>query len=160
MLSPGTRLASRVAVFLPAILIAGAALAHQACAQQDLVAYWRFDGDGEDDNGDFPLDFNEPVRFDDGLLGQAIAFDEGGQDETGSVARPVDDADFNFGDSDYTIQAWVNYDTVAGEQVLIEKFTGSGGPGWTLTKLANGEFHFFVGTAPPRNHSIDITSKP
>src|SRR5262249_34008853 len=57
--------------------------------------------------------------------------------------RPVSDSAFNFGAGDFTIQVWANFYDSSGEQVLIEKFTGSSGPGWTLTKLSSNQLQFF-----------------
>jgi len=72
-------------------------------------------------------------------MGQALNF-------TGDLSqyaeRTVNDQAFNFGSSDFTIQAWVNYNTIASEQVLVEKFYGSSGPGWTLTKLNADRYRF------------------
>ena len=49
----------------------------------------------------------------------------------------------NFGGDDFTIQLWVNFKTLDGEQVIVEKFgPGGGGPGWTLTKLGNQNLMF------------------
>ena len=45
---------------------------------------------------------------------------------------------------DFTIQVWANYRDASPEQVLIEKFSGTDGPGWTLTKLAGNSYHFFA----------------
>jgi VCBS repeat-containing protein len=72
------------------------------------------------------------VGFAVGLFGQALDMN---RNSAQYAARPVSDPVFNFGTSSFTVQEWVNFDTTAGEQVLIEKFDGGGGPGWTFTKL-------------------------
>ncbi len=54
---------------------------------------------------------------------------------------------FNFGSSDFSLQAWVNFNTIdAREQTLIEKFSGESGPGWTISKVTrngNNEMEFY-----------------
>lgn len=48
----------------------------------------------------------------------------------------VDDAVFDFGSGNFTIALWVKFDTLTGEQILIEKFLNRTGPGWTLYKMS------------------------
>lgn len=52
---------------------------------------------------------------------------------------------FDFGTSEFTISLWVYYNSILGEQVLIEKFYEGGGPGWTFTKLDGGDILFTAG---------------
>lgn len=84
----------------------------------------------------------------------------GGNEANAPSRNPFDDGVFNFGSGDFTIQVWVNWANGAatsGEQVLLEKFTGPGGPGWTLTRLSDAQLLFFgsgavsVSTASPPN---------
>ena len=66
----------------------------------------------------------------------------------------MSDAAFNFGASDFTVQIWVRFNSTSGEQVLIEKWDGAGGPGWTLTKVVvnplfgTSAFRFATSFAP------------
>jgi hypothetical protein len=108
---------------------------------QNLEGYWQFDGDGVDasDNG---RDLNLTgggFGFGTGLLGQAFSLPG---DESNFASRPGDDSVFDFGANDFTVQTWVNFNTTAGEQTLIEKFVGSNSPGWTLTKTATDTIVF------------------
>jgi hypothetical protein len=74
-----------------------------------------------------------------GLFGQALDLHANGNQSAG---RPVDDSIFDFASSDFTVQIWVNYNSIAREQNLFEKFQGTDGPGWTLTSLlGGGELH-------------------
>jgi C1A family cysteine protease len=121
------------AVGLVAIVAAWAGGAAQADLRSDLQAYWQFDGGGQDSSAfgrDLDL-YGNPV-YAPGLFGSALDL----PGDVGQYAqRPIDDPAFNYGDGDFTIQAWVNYHDTSGEQVLIEKFYGGAGSGWTLTKL-------------------------
>jgi subtilisin-like proprotein convertase family protein len=119
-----------------------------------LTGYWNFDGDGMDSSqGNRPLSLDGGVGFAAGLAGQAL-------DLHGSTAqyayRPVSDAEFNFGVNDFSIQIWVNFNSTAGEQTLIEKFTGSEGPGWTLTKLNDNSILFYSTSEVVRTPPLTI----
>ncbi|PIY52207.1 MAG: hypothetical protein COZ01_08505, partial [Zetaproteobacteria bacterium CG_4_10_14_0_8_um_filter_55_43] len=48
-----------------------------------------------------------------------------------------------LGTGNFTIELWANHNSLAGEQVLFEKFIGGTGPGWTLTKLASNQIQFY-----------------
>jgi hypothetical protein len=52
----------------------------------------------------------------------------------------------DFGTGDFTIELWVNYSSLSGEQVLLEKWIDSS-DGWTLTKLSNNTFRLAVRNA-------------
>jgi hypothetical protein len=49
---------------------------------------------------------------------------------------------FDFGTGDFSIELWVKYASLSGEQVLIEKWNGTDGPGWTFTKMSYNDFRF------------------
>ena len=110
------------------------------------IAYWTMDDDsGEDETGDYPLTYIGNYEIVDGVMGNAVRFVEGGADlADGSAVRPNDDEPLDLLD-DFTLQAWVNWNSLDGEQVIMEKFTGAGGPGWTLTKLGDNSILFFAG---------------
>ena len=49
---------------------------------------------------------------------------------------------FDFGTGDFTIELWVNYKDLTGEQVLIGKFLTYVGPGWSVVKMEYNAFRF------------------
>lgn len=107
-----------------------------------LQAYYKFNNTGLDSsrNGR-DLTYTGTEAYATGIL-------ENGYSLPGNVANfatgPTDTVlDFAGGGAQYTISVWVNYNTVSGEQILLEKFVGGSGPGWTLTKLSNQAFQFF-----------------
>ncbi len=105
-----------------------------------LLSYWRFDGNGIDTApGRRDMTLEGGVGFDDGLFGQALDLH---RDPTRFAMRPLDDPEFDFGSGDFTIQTWVNLNSVTGEQVFLEKFENSNPPGWSITKLASRQMHF------------------
>ncbi len=66
----------------------------------------------------------------------------------------VADADvLNFGTSDFTVELWVKYDSLSGQQQLVEKWN-AGPCGWTLTKLSNNVLRLAV--RDERNGIINV----
>jgi len=108
-----------------------------------LQGYWQFNGDGSDSSGN-SNDLTVTAKYSGGLLGQAMNL--GGSTSTYATRSSDDDA-FDFGSSDFAIQVWINWNTTAGEQVIIEKFSGQNGPGWTLTKVNESTIQFYCGSA-------------
>ena len=101
-----------------------------------LIGYWPFNGNGSDlSGGARSLTIYGNAGFAGGLFGQALDLHA---NQSQYAGRPVDDSVFDFGLSNFTVQIWVNYNTVQREQNLFEKFEGGGGPGWTLTSLLEG----------------------
>src|SRR5262249_23662996 len=77
-----------------------------------------------------------------GMFGQALDLH---RDPSQYAVRPISDSVFNFGSENFTVQVWVNLnlDPSLNEQTLVEKFTGGGGPGWTLTTAGIRGFQFY-----------------
>ena len=124
-----------------------------------LEGYWQFEGDGND-SSIHGRDLTVPAgaSYGTGLFGQAVLV--GGNEANAPTRIPSDGGVFDFGLGDFTMQVWVNWASNAatsGEQVLLEKFTGPAGPGWTLTRLSNAQLLFVgsgvgsVSTASPPN---------
>lgn len=111
----------------------------------NLQSYWPLNGTGEDESGfDRDLTLQGGVGFGAGLFGSALSMFK---NQSTYANRTVDDSVFDFGPSDFTVQAWVNYNSIATEQVLLEKFSGISGPGWTLTKLDNQVYRLHADSA-------------
>jgi Concanavalin A-like lectin/glucanases superfamily/Thrombospondin type 3 repeat len=128
------------------------ALGGLAAAQDGVRGYWPFDGSGADlSGGGRDLTLFGGVGFASGLFGQALDLHNNGSQ---FAARPIDDAIYDFGANDFTVQVWVNFNNTFREQTLIEKFSGAAGPDWTLTKLDGNALHFFALPA------IVLTSAP
>lgn len=112
-----------------------------------LIGYWPFDGTGADLSGhSLDLTLSGGAGFAAGLFGQALDLQNtavfGGQ----FAARSDDDPVLDFGSSDFTLQAWVNFTDISREEVVIEKLGGLAGPGWTVTKLTTGAWELFATT--------------
>lgn len=84
--------------------------------------------------------------------------DHGGSvyfDGTGDYLSASNSTDFNIaGDLSWTIEGWWYWNSNSGEQVLIEKFTGGTGPGWTLYKLNGGPIGFYSGSSGAFSNAI------
>lgn len=110
--------------------------------QEGLIGYWPFDGNGNDLSGaGRHLELFGEVGFAPGLFGQALDL-HGNPNQF--AQRPVDDEVYDFGANDFSLQIWVNYHSVNGEQCLIEKFYGQAGPGWTLTSFPPYAVQFYA----------------
>jgi len=73
--------------------------------------------------------------FGPGIVRQAFALDGGAQ-----FVEVPDDPSLNVGTNDFTFEVWVRFNTLAGEQVIAEKYIETGTPartGWTLTKMTD-----------------------
>ena len=110
-----------------------------------LLALYSFDGNGKDSSGnDRDLNLVGSPGFAAGKFGQALDLHGNGNQY---AVRPVDDTAFNFGSKDFTIQLWVNFNTVDHVQTMMEKFSDCCGPGWTMTTdLAGTVYQFYAGS--------------
>jgi hypothetical protein len=73
-------------------------------------------------------------------------------DGTGDSLSVADNSAFDLsGSTSWCIETWAYYNTLSGEQNIVEKFTTPSGPGWTLYKLApnniNGTLEIYGGTS-------------
>ncbi|MGP0067371.1 MAG: LamG-like jellyroll fold domain-containing protein [Isosphaeraceae bacterium] len=124
-----------------ALLLAGTSSA-RAGLQTGLQAYYHMNGNGLDSSGNgLNLNLVGNPSFGTGLYGQALSLHN---DSSQYATLSSDPSAFNLGSSNFTIQVWVNFNTFGSrEQTLIEKFSGSGGPGWTLT-TPNDNIQFYA----------------
>ena len=115
-----------------------------ATLSDGLIGYWQFDGNGRDTSGGGrDLELVGGVGFAPGLLGSALDLHN---NPVQYARRPSDDAVYDFVASDFSVQAWVNFKTFSDEQVLVEKYEGTDGPGWTSTvqpRTRGSSFHFW-----------------
>lgn len=112
-----------------------------------LVGHWTFDGSGYDDSPNhntLTLQGGLGYRAA-GLLGNALEFP---LDLNQFAIRSADDATYDFGTGNFTLQVWANFRTLSGEQTLFEKFVGAGGPGWTVTKVTGNAIQFYGNASP------------
>jgi len=122
-------------------LTIGASSILTAPAVADLLGYWNFDATPADASGNGrDLTLFGSAGYASGLFDGALSLPG---DPASFAQRLSDDDVYDFGGGDFTVQAWVNFSSLSGEQVLIEKFSGESGPGWTLTKLTNHSVLFF-----------------
>ena len=140
------RRASIYAFWLAAALLVVASAPARAGLTTDLAGYWQLDGNGTDASGNSrDLTVVGTGGYAAGLLDQALNL-------PGSTAdyaiRGADDAAFDFGAGDFTVQAWVYYNSTAGEQVAVEKLDGPSSPGWSLTKITNNTFLLHTSGTP------------
>ncbi|MFX1336681.1 MAG: NosD domain-containing protein [Promethearchaeota archaeon] len=121
-----------------------------------LIDWWRGENNANDAIGDAHGTFEGTVSYGSGIRGQA--FQLNGIDSFINIPHnPI----FDFGTMDFTISLWVNFTSIEGEMVLIEKyvekFSSSSSIGWTLTKLSTNELRFAV---PPYDFDMTPPSIP
>ena len=118
----------------------------------EMVAWWPGDGHPRDIQGQSFEDasLQNGATYASGLVAQAFSLD--GTDDF--VSAP-DATALNFGTGPFSIDLWVNFDTTAGEQVLVEKYIqgATTAAGYTLTKLSDNRIRFafaagFVDSSP------------
>ncbi len=123
--------------FLGALLCAACGLTlpiANANLLTDLQVYYQFDGNANDSSGNgLNLDTFGGVGFAPGLFGQALDL-HGNPNQY--AQRPVNDTILDFGSNDFTIQIWVNFNSItSAEQTILEKASNLGSPGWTISKI-------------------------
>jgi hypothetical protein len=125
---------SLIVVALVSFISFGIRPAHAVITSPD--GYWQFDtasNRGKDTSGNsrdvtIHSDPTAPVTFSSGLIGDAMNTNTSPLNNGSSS-----DSTFNI-PANFTMQVWAKFDTLSGEQVLLEKFTSASGPGWTLYK--------------------------
>jgi hypothetical protein len=105
----------------------------------DLEAYYKFNNNGNDSSGNGrDLTFSGTEAYTTGLFNSGYSL-TGIDTNFATGGTTPEDAILNFNHNGagtkYTISAWVNFTSLAGEQTIVEKFIGPTGPGWTITKL-------------------------
>src|SRR5262249_25260605 len=116
-----------------------------------LLGYWTFNGTTADASGNGnTLSLVGNATYGAGQFGQALRLDGSA---TGYAVESANNTAFNFGSNDFTIQVWAKFNSPPQIENLIEKFTGGGGPGWTLV-LVPGAIQFYA--AP----TVVLTSAP
>jgi hypothetical protein len=110
-------------------------------APTGLLAWWRAEADALDSIGANIGILRNGASFGVGEVGQAFSLD--GIDDFVEIPHS---ASLNFGVGEFTVECWVNFNSTAGEQILMEKFATGTGPGWSFTKLADNRLVLGQGT--------------
>lgn len=105
-----------------------------------LVGWWPGDENGTDLVGGRTATFRGGASKGAGLVGEAFVLNG-----TNAFIEVPDAPALNFGTNDFTAALWVNFDSTAGEQVLIEKLVETmnlDATGWGFSKLADHSLIF------------------
>jgi hypothetical protein len=140
-----------VVVFAAFVQQAGAVIVAPA-------GYWQFDDNtnrGKDTSGNnrdvtIHSDATAPITFSSGLIGDAMNTNTSPLNN-GSRA----DSTFNI-PANFTVQTWAKFDTVNGEQVLVEKFTSASGPGWTFYKRSDNGIDFYASASGSAGSAANV----
>jgi concanavalin A-like lectin/glucanase superfamily protein len=108
-----------------------------------IKGWWPGDSVTNDVVGRWPATLRGGAGFGPGLVREAFTLNGNGQ----FVEVPADPR-LNVGTSDFTIELWVRFNTLDGEQVIAEKFVETmsvSTRGWTVTKLPNNVVRLALG---------------
>lgn len=108
-----------------------------------MIGWWPGDGNTNDIIGGRNALLHDNATTGPGFVGGAFLLDGAGD----FVEVPHDPA-LNVGTGDFTVDFWVNFNSTAGEQVLVEKFVEMFtifSTGWTFTKVADDSLVLAVG---------------
>jgi hypothetical protein len=125
--------------------------AAQTCVQppSGITGWWPGDGNSDDIVGGRTAVLRDNATFGPGLVDQGFILDGIGD----FVDVPHDPA-LNVGTGDFTVDFWVNFNNLAGEQILVEKYvqeTFDPSPirtGWSISKLEDNVVRFFGRDVP------------
>jgi hypothetical protein len=97
-----------------------------------MSGWWPGDGNTED-----IISYRNGIFMGDATTGSGLVEQAFILDGDGDYIEVPDDPALNFGFGDFTIDLWVNFNNINGEQVLMEKWVQDNpiSQGWTLTKL-------------------------
>jgi hypothetical protein len=119
-----------------------------------LTSWWPGDGSPADIASGMNAILGGDANFASGLVNRAFLLD--GEGDYVEVAyHPA----LTLGRHDFTVNLWVNFKSLAGEQILAEQWDQSGGPrGWTLTKLNDNILRLALGDGT--GTEFDLNSAP
>lgn len=148
---------SRIHLCVALTLVASCHVAAPTVAQQcvpppdGLASWWPGDGDAADIAGGNGGTLLGGTTFATGLVVQAFSFD--GMDDFVNVPP---DPTLDFGTDDFTVDLWLNFSDLSGEQVVIEKYietfqnqTGIPRSGWGITKLSGNTLRLYGAIPTP-----------
>ncbi len=111
-----------------------------------LIGWWPGNDTTDDVIGDRDGDLIGDAQFATGKVASAFAFDGDGD----WVDVPDSAEAFNFGTGDFTVDLWVRFNDLSGEQILVEKWVqkfDAPSFGWTITKLDDDHIGFAMESA-------------
>ncbi len=122
----------------------------QICIQPPpgMTGWWPGDGNTNDIVGDRNALLRDNATTGPGFVDGAFVLDGAGD----FIEVPHDSA-LNFGSGDFTVDLWVNFNSLADEQILVEKYIETFAPstrtGWSISKLSENIVRFFGGGFVP-----------
>jgi hypothetical protein len=122
-----------------------------------MAGWWPADGNTNDIVGNPPR--NAMLR-DNATTGPGFVGGASVLDGIGDFVEVSHDPALNVGAGDFTVDLWVNFNSTAGEQILIEKYIedfSSTPPGWFLTQLEDNSLRFGTGPADS-GHGVTSSS--
>ncbi len=130
---------------------------HRSCfpPPKGISSWWPGDGNGADIVSGRTATFVGDATTRPGLVGKAFTLDG-----DGDFMEVPPEPGLDFGRKDFTVVLWVKFGSLAGEQVIIEKWVqkfDSPSLGWTLTKLEDNRIRLALG-AQDSSSEINVDS--
>jgi hypothetical protein len=122
-------------------------------APSGLVAWWPGDGNADDILGGHNGNLENGATFTTGLVGQAFSFD--GSDD---FVQAPDSPKWAFDSNDFTIDLWVNFNSVGTIDALVANDEGSGALNKWIFLLNNGQLQFHINSPTIGNPGVNIGS--
>jgi hypothetical protein len=128
--------------------------------QAGLTGWWPGDGGTSDVVAGRDATLHGDATFGSGRIGQAFVLDGDGD----FVSVPHDPT-LDFGTADFTVALWVNFNTIEGDQILVEKWVQrslephSHQIGWTFTKLRSNRIGFGLDPGGVSSARLDIPAR-
>jgi hypothetical protein len=131
----------------------------KSCADPSpcLIAWWPGDGNTNEIINGYSAELIGEATFDIGLVNEAFSLD--GSDDFINIPH---NEELNFSTNDFTLEFWIQFRTIEGEQIMVEKWiqkgmTSPGNPiGWSYTKIGNS-LRFTFSNAELGEFPIDVT---
>jgi len=114
-----------------------------------LVSWWRAEGDADDDVGSHHGILQGGTTFVAGKVGQGFRFDG----TNGYVLVP-DSSDWAFGNSDFTIEFWVNFNSIQGNNIFLANDEGGGPRTKWIFWLSSGHLQFYCDSGQVGSYSF------
>ncbi|MGB3716228.1 MAG: LamG domain-containing protein [Candidatus Promineifilaceae bacterium] len=120
-----------------------------------MTGWWPGDGNANDIVGGRDGQLQGHATTGSGLVDLAFSLDG-----DGDFIEVAHNTALNFGSGDFTVDLWVNFNDISGEQVLVEKWIQNIFDGWTLTKLENDVLRLAMEVEGDVLDEIDLDSYP
>ncbi len=124
-------------------------------APADLVAWFAGEANALDAQGGRVGAAQNGAAYAAGKVRQGFSFDG-----ANAVVEVPDDAAWAFGANDFTVQTWVKFNAVSGNDVLVAQSEGAGDANKWIFRLRNGQLELHLDGSAVANITSDVSFAP